>query len=147
MSVTVNIGRTSSEKRQLDKDVTTVKSVSGSLRNDSNIVNPVILVEASAESIATCNYMEIGDFGRKYFITDIKAVSNQLALVSGHVDVLSTYKSQIRKNQAILGRSESNWNLYLNDGSFKVTNKTQVITKKFSGKFSDNSSLILVTVG
>lgn len=147
MSVTVNLCRTSSEKRQLDKDISTVKSVSGSLRNESDVVNPSILVEAGADDIATCNYMTIPAFGRNYYITEIKAISNELALVSGHVDVLTTYKSQIRQNQAILGRSQSNWNLYLNDGSFKVTNKTQVICKKFSGKFSDNSSLILVTVG
>lgn len=147
MAITVNLGVTSSEKRQLDKSVSTVASCSGSLRNESNVVNPSILVEANAESIARCNYMTIPDFGRKYFITDIQAVTNKLSIITGHCDVLSTYADEIRKNQAILGRSQSNWNLYLDDGAFKVTNKTQVITKKFSGKFSDNSSLILVTVG
>lgn len=147
MAITVNLGVTSSEKRQLDKSVSSVASCSGSLRNESNVVNPSILVEANAESISRCNYMTISDFGRKYFITDIQAVTNKLSIVTGHCDVLSTYADEIRKNQAILGRSQSNWNLYLDDGAFKVTNKTQVITKKFSGKFSNTSSLILVTVG
>lgn len=150
MAITVNIGVTSSEKRALDKSVSTTKSVSGTLHNQSNIVNPSILCKCNAESIATCNYMTIPDFGRKYFITDITAVSNDLCIVSGHCDVLSTYKAGIRANTATVARSatEGNWNLLLNDPMMKVNNKK--ITKVKTGFKSfpkDKFSIMLITAG
>ena len=146
MAFTVTFGTTNSEKRALNKSVSTVVSVTGTLRNESSVINPSILVQASAGTLAGCNYMEIGAFGRKYFITDIVAVSDKLSMVSGHCDVLSTYASQIRQNQAILSRSANNWNLYLNDGSFKVTNKTRVNCLRFPTEFTKESSIIMVAV-
>ena len=146
MAFTVTFGTTNSEKRALNKSVSTVVSVTGTLRNESSVINPSILVQASAGTLAGCNYMEIPTFGRKYFITDIVAVSDKLSMVSGHCDVLSTYASQIRQNQAILSRSANNWNLYLNDGSFKVTNKTRVSCQKFPASFTRESSIIMVAV-
>lgn len=146
MSFTVTFGSTSSEKRALTKSVSTVVSATGTLRNESSVINPTILVQASAGTLSGCNYMEISTFGRKYFITDVVAVSDTLSMVSGHCDVLSTYASQIRQNQAILSRSANNWNLYLNDGSFKVTNKTRVSCQKFPVSFTPQSSIIMVAV-
>ena len=150
MAITVNIGVTSSEKRALDKSVSTRKSVSGTLHNQSNIVNPSILCKCNAESIATCNYMEISDFGRKYFITDITAVSNDLCIVSGHCDVLSTYKAGIRANTATVARSatEGNWNLLLNDPMMKVNNKKITKVKTGFKPFpKDKFSIMLITAG
>lgn len=143
---TITFGSTSSEKRALTKHVNTTLSATGVLRNESSVINPTILVQASAGTLAGCNYMEIGEFGRKYFITDVVSVSDKLSMVSGHCDVLSTYASQIRQNQAILSRSANNWNLYLNDGSFKVTNKTRVSCQKFPVSFTPQSSIIMVAV-
>lgn len=146
MSFTVTFGSTSSEKRALTKSVSTVVSATGTLRNESSVINPSILVQASAGALSGCNYMEIPTFGRKYFITDVVAVSDTLSMVSGHCDVLSTYASQIRQNQAILSRSANNWNLYLNDSSFKVTNKTRVNCLRFPTEFTRESSIIMVAV-
>ena len=146
MAFTVTFGTTNSEKRALTKSVSTVVSVTGTLRNESSVINPSILVQASAGTLAGCNYMEIPTFNRKYFITDVVAVSDKLSMVSGHCDVLSTYASQIRQNQAILSRSANNWNLYLNDSSFKVTNKTRVNCLKFPDEFTRESSIIMVAV-
>lgn len=150
MSFSVTIGRTSSEKRALDKSVSTVKTCTGVLQNESNVVNPSILCKCSASSIATANYMTISDFGRKYFITDITAVSNDLCLVSGHCDVLSTYASGIRSNTATVARSatEGNWNLLLNDPMIKVNNKKITKVKTGFKGFSKNQfSIMLITMG
>lgn len=146
----VNIGTCSSEKRALDKTFNAVKSLSGTLRNQSNVVNPSIEVEVPVGSIATCNYMTIPEFGRKYYITDMTALGENLTLVSGHVDVLATYASSIRLNRAIVSRSatQGNWNLYLNDPMLKVTNKSKIITKTGWTAFpKDQFSLMIVTMG
>lgn len=146
MAFNIKCGVTTAEKRQLHKTMSTVVNATGTLRNESSVINPSILIEASAASLAGCNYMEIPTFGRKYFITDVVSVSNDLCMVSGHVDVLATYADQITQNQAILSRSANNWNLYLNDSSFKVTNKTRVNCLKFPDEFTKESSIIMVAV-
>lgn len=146
----ITLGVTTSEKRQLDKAVSSVWSGTGTLRNETNVVNPSILIEANVGTISGCNYMTIPAFNRQYFITEIRSISNGLCLVSGHCDVLSTYKSGIRSNNAIVARSatEGNWNLLLNDPMLKVTNKTNVITKTGFKSFPKNEfSLMIVTLG
>ena len=146
----ITLGVTTSEKRQLDKSVSSVWSGTGTLRNETNVVNPSILIEANVGTISGCNYMSIPAFNRQYFITEIRSISDGLCMVSGHCDVLSTYKSGIRSNNAIIARSatEGNWNLLLNDPMLKVTNKTNVITKTGFKSFPKNEfSLMIVTLG
>lgn len=146
----VNIGTCSSEKRALDKTFSAVSSLTGTLRNQSNVVNPSIEVEVPVGTIATCNYMTIPDFGRKYYITDMTALGENLTLVSGHVDVLATYANEIRMNNAIVSRSatQGNWNLYLTDPMLKVTNRSLIQTRVGWTAFpKDKFSLMLVTMG
>lgn len=145
--MTINFGVCNSDKRALTKSIGGGPSMSGTLRNETSVVNPTILIQGNVETISGYNYMEIPAFHRKYFITDVTSVSDDLCMVSGHCDVLSTYASGIRSNHAIVGRSASNWNLYINDGSFKVTNKTNIVTKVGGLKaFHDRSSIIMVAV-
>lgn len=150
MGLHVSLGTTSSEKRQLDKQVTYSHSYEGVLHNESNVVNPSILIKVPASTIAGCNYMSVTEFGRLYFITDITAVSADLSLVSGHCDVLSTYKTGIRTNSAIIARSsqQGNWNLYLTDPMLNVNSKSEIITKGgWIGFPKDQFSLMLITMG
>ena len=150
MSFSVSIGTCSSEKRALDKTFSAVTTATGTLRNESNVVNPSILVEVGVGTIATCNYMEIPTFGRKYYITDMTSMGDNLTLVSGHCDVLATYATGIRTNTAVIARSatEGNWNLYLNDNQTKLNNRKKIIVKKGFTAFPKNQwSLILITIG
>lgn len=150
MSFSVSFGSTSSEKRELDKTVSYSITLTGTLRNTSSVVDPVIIIDRSASTLALCNYMSIPTFGRYYFITDVIALSDNLCEVHGHCDVLSTYKTGIRSNRAIIGRSaqEGNWNLFLTDPMMKVTNKSSIITKTGFKSFpKDQFSLMIVTMG
>lgn len=147
--MTIVIQTNSSEREKLDKTLTTVATLTGDLRAETSILDPVILVSGRLETLRTANYMTIPDFSRNYFITSIRSIRDNLVEISGHVDVLSTYKSQIRANSAIIRRSENNWNLYLNDGSLMVEQRPKVITQEFSsgGALAIGSSYILVLAG
>ena len=145
----VKIGITKSEKTALDKTVTSETTYSGTLINNSNVINPSILIRESADNIATKNYMTISKFGRKYFITEITALTADTCMVSGHVDVLSTYKADIRKNNAIVGRSETNYNMYIDDDTIKTDARTIIKTlNNFNGGyFTAAGSIALIVVG
>ena len=70
-------------------------------------------------------------------------------IVSGHVDVLSTYKDGIRNNNAIVGRSETNYNMYIDDDTIKTDAQTVIKTlNNFNGGyFTAAGSICLVVVG
>ena len=133
-----------SEKNKLDKDITDIITLSGVLKNETSIINPVILIEGDISSFTNCNYMTIPVFGRKYFITNIRSIRNNLFEVSAHVDVLSSFATQIRSNTAIIHRQENRWNLYLNDGSFRVYQNPMVLTREFPNGFTTQEFVLAV---
>ena len=133
---TINFYINSSEKNKVDKTLTLISSVSGTLKDATSIIDPVILIEGDLSSFTGCNYMSIEAFGRSYFVNNIRSITNNLFEVSGHVDVISTYKDAIRRNSAIIRKQQHQWNLYLNDGSLRVYQNPQVVTKTFSTGFT-----------
>lgn len=150
MSFVCDLHVTKSETTALDKVMESEHTrLSGTLINNSNVINPSILCHVSAETVAGYNYMDIPNFKRKYFITDITALTEETCMVSGHVDVLSTYKDAIRKNTAIVGRSETKYNMYLDDNTIKVDAQTVIKTlNNFNGgHFTNRGSICLVVVG
>lgn len=136
MAFTVALQSNSSPKNQLDKSVSGVLSVNGTLKEGTSVIDPVILVQAPLSTLVNANYMTISAFGRSYFITDIRSIRNDLVEISGHVDVLSTYAAGIRGNNAIIYRQENDWNLYLDDGSFQIYQNPSVLTRPFPSGFS-----------
>ena len=99
--MTIIVQTNSSEREKLDKTVSDIATLTGALREETSIIDPVVRVYGvGLDSLKFANYMTIPDFGRKYFITGIRSVRNGLVEISGHVDVLSTYATQIRQNSA-----------------------------------------------
>ena len=144
MSFQILLQVNNSEKNRLDKEVTTISTLTGVLKNETSIINPIILVEGDLSSYVNCNYMQIPVFGRSYFVSNIRSIRRNLFEITAHVDVLSTYKTSIRANSAIVRRQENNWNLYLNDGVFRVYQNTMVLTKDFPSGFSTQEFVLAV---
>ena len=150
MSFSCTLYQTKSEKTALTKVMETgSKSYSGTLLNNSNVVDPSVLLQVGADTIAKYNYMEITDFGRKYFVTEITALTADTCMVTAHCDVLSTYETEIRANSGIVGRAANMWHKYMNDNMIKVDSRPVITTQVFKkgGYFLDNPSIALVVVG
>lgn len=150
MSFSCTLYKTKSEKTALTKVMETgSKSYSGTLINNSNVVNPSILLHVGADTIAKYNYMEITDFGRKYFVTEITALTADTCMVSAHCDVLSTYATEIRSNSGTVGRATNMAHRYMNDNIIKVDSRPNIVTQSFKngGYFLDTPSIALVVVG
>lgn len=147
MAFNIVLQTNNSDKNVLDKSLTNIATISGTLKNETSIINPVILISGNLSTYVNCNYMTISTFGRSYFVTDIRSIRNGLIEVSGHVDVLTSYKNQIRENTGIIHRQENLWNLYLNDGAFRVYQNPIVLTKEFSTGFSTPEFVLAVAGG
>ena len=150
MAFNIVLQSTTSEKNRMDKTITDIATYSGTLRADTSIVDPVFLVECDLANVVHANYLTVQAFGRSYFINNIRSMRAGLVEFTCHCDVLSSFKTQIRQNHAIMHRSERNWNLYLNDGSLKMTQRPEkIVTEHFSNEmaFVNHFSYVLVLAG
>lgn len=136
MAFTIDLQISMSDKIEMDKTITTIAALSGTLKDATSIIDPVILVEGDLSQFAQCNYMTIPVFGRSYFVTNIRSIRNDLFEISAHVDVISTWKSEIRGNLAIIKKQQNDWNLYLNDGTFHTYQNPMVLAKQFPTGFN-----------
>ncbi len=142
MAFDIKIGINRSERIALDKTFDVFTTLTGTLKAETSIVDPVIIIEADVATLNRANYMEIESFGRFYFITNIKSIRNGLVEISAHCDVLSSFKTAIRGNSGIIAKQENAWNLYLNDGSFKVYQNPMVLTKAFPSGFTSQEFVL-----
>lgn len=136
-----------SETERVSKELDTICEMSGSLKDGTSIIDPVILVQAkpaTVQQIVSSNYLYIPDFGRYYFVNNISSIRTNLWELTCHVDVLQTYVEEIKLQSAIIQRQENTWNLYLNDGSFKVYQNPMVLTRPFPSGFTSNEFVLAV---
>lgn len=146
MSFAINLGINNSEKVKLDKTVTYMYNLTGTLRDGCSITNPIILVE-SENNLSRINYVEIPEFNRVYFVTDIETDVNGLWNIHLHCDVLSSFKTGIRSNTGVISKQENDWNLYIDDGSFKVYQQPNIVTNYFPSGFSTSEFILAVAGG
>ena len=125
-----------SEITAVDKKLTELITLSGTLREKSSIIDPVITISDIDNYVGQMNYAYIPEFNRYYFITNIESVRNNLWKVSFHVDVLFTYRDAIRKNSAIIERNENEYDLKLNDGLFRTQQNPRIEQFSFPSGFN-----------
>lgn len=143
--MTIIIKRNKSEKIKVDKDLEVLSTLVGTLRDETDVINPVITIQGLDEYlIKEGNYLEIVEFGRSYFVLDTNNVRNGLWEITCHVDVLSSFKDEIRQNTAVVSRQENTYNLYLDDGIFKVYNNPNIVTKSFPSGFTSQRFVLAV---
>lgn len=150
MSLTASLMVNSSPVEKIGKTLSESLNFSVTLKDNTSILRPVLLLSSTSQApITGYNYMYISDFGRYYFIDDVKSIHNNMWEVSAHVDVLETYKTAILANSAVIKRQQNLYNLYLDDPEFKTYNTEILQTKKFVGGsgFQKSMHYILVVNG
>ena len=131
------------ELNKISKTPTEVMTLTGFLRERTNIIDPKIIIEYEG-AFVSCNYMYIPEFNRYYFINNIESVRNNLWEITAHCDVLKTYSEAILAHEAVIARSESKYNLYLNDDMFKVYTNPRLQIAKFPNKFTGESYVLVM---
>lgn len=136
MSFPIVFSSNSSPTIKVDKDLTEVVTVTGTLRGTTSILDPVVAVESSltADIVSRINYAYIEQFNRYYYVTDITSEVTGLWVISMHVDVLMTYKAGIRAQNAVVSRQSGQYNLMLDDGWFMAYQNPRHQLKLFSNE-------------
>ena len=140
--MTIQLYTNYSDKIVVDKTITQVGSdITGTLRENCSIIDPIIKMETNPIG---ANYAYISEFGRYYYINNIVCVG-KLFEVQMHVDVLMSFKSGIRSNNAVVSRQEKMYNLYLQDGVFKEQANPHYEIKKFPSGFTSFNFILAVS--
>ena len=143
--MTITLYNNTSDNNVLSKDIAVVDTVSGTLRNESSLLRPTVLIEADASNFANVNYMYIDSFLRYYYVTDIRSVRNGIMEISGRVDPLKTYAHQIRNCTGIVRRQANDYNLLIDDGSLVSYADNKVFQRGFPLGFADDTFILIVS--
>ena len=143
--MTIKFYNNLSDKIVVDKNITQIGAdMTGTLRENCSVIDPIIKVEGIVGSnIPSCNYAYIAEFARYYYITNIVCVG-KLFEVHMHVDVLMSYRGDIRTNSAVVSRQEKQYNLYLQDGVFKEQANPHYEIKQFPSGFNSFNFILAV---
>lgn len=146
MNITLYVNN--SERQAISKNLSDGVTLTGSLRNESSVINPTILIETTNPS--SYNYAYIPEFGRYYFITDMVSVRTNLWRISMSVDVLMSFQNQILNLDVIvsdLSIGEEKDSTYIEGEQWKATVKTKTDVITFPNGLLDNGEYILITSG
>lgn len=92
MSVTVSF-TTASKRENSTKQLTMTSTHDCTFKNGCSMLKPTLLLELESSTFPKYTAFKIED--RYYNVTDIRSVRNNLFEVSGDIDVLATYKTNI----------------------------------------------------
>ena len=93
------------------------------------------------------NYCFIPKFNRYYFIDEIIPITGDRSIIKCKVDVLESFKDDIKSLTAIINKQETISDKFIDDGSWIVENKDFLQSYNFSNGFNDSGEFILITAG
>ena len=135
-----------SEKNKINKAITTGITLSGSLRNESNIVNPSITINIDNPTIY--NYAYIPEFNRYYFITNYISLRTGIWQINLKSDVLMSFKDSILSSEVLINKTETNGkNNYLSGSNWVNNCKTKTDILTFPNGLLNDGKYILITAG
>ena len=136
-----------SDRRCINKVLTDAKTISGNVKTQYTSSGISIDIDVSVAGITPFqfNYMKFDN--KYYYIDSVDFLSQNIIRVNCGVDLLETYKAQILNQVAVLSRSETSYNRYLNDDNLHINAYKRVQTKAFSKSFSAVSTPILIVTG
>lgn len=142
--------KTTSERNKIIKEFNSNDSLtlSGYLRSECSVLQPVIVIEMTGNAITQYNYCYIPEFGRYYFINNIESVRTNVWRIYCNVDVLMSYSQQILNLNVIVSDETSPDNeTYMSGEVWNTTVRTKTDVINFPNGLLDNGEYILITSG
>ena len=147
----LNLFTCNAENERVDKTsfISNRFVMQGTLRDESSVIDPVIVIEKTNPAISNYNYMYIPEFGRWYYINDIVSVRNKIWEIHAHVDVLYTWGADIKNMEGIADKLEDYYdaNMYYDDGSFIMDCRKDIQVKEFPNGLNETGQYILICAG
>lgn len=139
-----------SDKRYMTKDITQITLAGHSnpvdikMLESSSLVKPVFKMK-DVDLYATANYCWVDDLHRYYYIDDI-VLSEGYAYLHCSIDVLMSYKEQLKTIRVLVDRNQWDYNLYQVDDKLALNNYTSQKRVQFPDGFNENAQEFLLCV-
>ena len=140
--------KTQSERERINKTLSDALTLTGTLRDESSVINPSFIIQN--ENLSSYNYCYISSFNRYYFINNITSIRNGLWKIDCSVDVLMSYKQEILDLNVIVSDVSSGENpdsVYVSGEQWFTMVKTKTDVLVFPSGLLDDGEYILITSG
>lgn len=117
----VKLFNNKSDKRNLIKNITEIKTVTATAKGEINIISPTIIIEYFSTNF---NYCYISDFNRYYFVNSITLMTGHRLKIDLAVDVLMSYKEEIKNLTVNVLRYENTDPTFLTDSRIPLFSDT-----------------------
>lgn len=143
--MTIKLYTNTSDNNVVNKNLTLVAELTGTLKNETDIFNPVVTIETTNANAIATNYIYIQEFNRYYYVQDAKFLADTAWEFSLRVDVLKSFWNTYKECYAVIERQEKKYNTLLDDGTFRAYQNPDVITKKFPAGLTANELILIVS--
>lgn len=147
----VQILNNKSANNVVDKKVTEVVKFEGVIFKEdvSSVQNPVLLISgiSDIETVANWNFLRIYKFNRYYYIDDIKMLNGGIVQLSCSVDVLMSFKKDIKASTQVVARNQNKTNPYLDDKALLMHVDNSYVIKQFGDSFANPTNYVLQIAG
>ena len=137
-TITITLMNTSSAHNVVHKQMTTLKTISGRLKEDTFMENITVNVEYF-EDYYRCNYAYIPEFHRYYYVRVELIDGAQVRLIMKS-DALTSFYDGYRNSKIIAKRSSTNCNPNIVDTASPFKPLPKVIHRKTPFGFTPSSS-------
>lgn len=141
--MTIVLYRNSSVANKVDKNITEVATLTGALRSGTSVISPSFLITGTNANL-NFNYFKVEEWNRYYFTGPPKMEITGTMVLNGMVDVLMSFKSDIRKARAIISRQEFLYNMYLDDNKVVMNQNPKHKIAAFPNSFNDFSYILAI---
>lgn len=139
----INLYNNESPANKISKNITLITALSGELRGETNVVNPIVRVYATA--FPAFNYARIPAFDRYYYLRDVQQVRTDIWELSLESDPLMSF--DLSDVAGVLVEGKSGGSDYLEHRHFVRNVKTKTNILNFSNGLLENGEYILITAG
>lgn len=148
MAFNIGLGIVTADRHELHKAIQQLGIYSGSLKDESSVINPSILMQVPEGTAQQANYLNftVGSRNWYYWIKDCVFKRTGVVEFICEVDPLMTYENEIRNLNCTIDRNENEADSYLYDENYKIDAYSNIVTIDFPQGFGDEQ-LILLTVG
>lgn len=143
----LHLNKNLSATNTLDKVLSPSKQFDVTLKDETNLLYPSVLISGKLYDFHKYNYGYIPSFNRYYFINDISSYSDKLVIITFKVDVLMSFRDSLKKCYGFAVRQENKYNQFFYDNQFPEFAYSKTIIKKFPAKFLDNPNYIIAVRG
>lgn len=143
----LNLYYNTSDNRTINKSLTSGLTISGNLREESSIINPIITIKS--DTLIRENYAYIPETQRYYYIVNKESIRTDIWRIHMEVDPLMSFKRDVLALTVVVSKQSAitNGDEYIDDGSLVTDNQLFKTVYNFTDGFNDNAQYILITAG